>query len=382
MTSTRVSSFGTTIFTEITRLAQEHNAINLGQGFPDFDGPAEIRAMAFRAMNEGRNQYALSAGETSLRRAIASHAARFYQQTVNPDTEITVTCGATEAITATMLGLVDPDDEMIVFEPYYDSYVPALIFAGGIPRFVPLRAPNWEFDPDELAAAFSEKTRFILVNTPHNPTGHVFSRAELELIASLCQKWNVTAITDEVYEHILFDGREHVRLATLPGLAERTVTISSQGKTFSFTGWKIGWTIAPPELTVGIRRAHQFITFAAATPFQHAAASALALDDEYYRALAADYQKRRDFLSKALQKAGFGLSPCGGTYFLMADIRPLGFDDDVEFVRWLVKEKGVAAIPPSAFYSLASKHLGKGWARFAFCKKDETLQQAAERLLK
>jgi N-succinyldiaminopimelate aminotransferase len=380
MPSTRVSSFGTTIFSEITRLAIEHGAINLGQGFPDFDGPAEVRELAFQAMKEGHNQYALSTGEPPLRQAIAAHAARFYGHAVNPDTDVTVTCGATEAITATMLGLVNPGDEVIIFEPYYDSYVPTLTFAGGIPRFVPLRAPDWAFDPDELKAAFNDKTRYIIVNTPHNPTGHAFSRSELELIAALCQLWNVTAITDEVYEHIIFDGREHVRLATLPGMAGCTVTISSQGKTFSFTGWKIGWTIAPPELTVGIRRAHQFITFAAATPFQHAAASALALSDDYYRRLAADYQVRRDFLAGALKEAGFGVAPCGGTYFLMADIRPLGFEEDVEFVRWLVKEKGVAAIPPSAFYSEEHKHLGKSWARFAFCKKEETLQKAAERL--
>lgn len=369
-----------TIFTEMSALAREHNAINLGQGFPDFDGPEVVKEMAMKAVQEGRNQYALSSGEPNLRNAIAAHAKRFYGQTVNPDSDVTVTCGATEAILSTILGLVNPGDEVILFEPFYDSYVPAVMFAGGTPRYVPLRAPSWSFDPDELKAAFNEKTRLIIVNTPHNPTGHVFSRAELDTIADLCQKWNVVAAADEVYEHIVFSGFTHTRLATLPGMAGRTVTISSQGKTFSFTGWKIGWTIASPELTTAIRRVHQYMTFAAATPFQHAAADALQLGDDFYRDLAADYQKRRDTLTGILEEAGYSAAATGGTYFLMADIRSSGMEDDMEFCRWLIRERGVAAIPPSAFYSAENKNLARGWARFAFCKKDETLQAVAERL--
>jgi N-succinyldiaminopimelate aminotransferase len=416
-TASRVSTFGTTIFAEMTALAIQHNAINLSQGFPDFDGPNEIRAAAIAAIEAGKNQYALTTGQPDLRRAVAGHARRFYNQAANPETEVTVTSGATETLFATCMGLINPGDEVIVFEPFYDAYVPDVIMAGGAPRFVPLRLPHpertlsgaqaksewkskearpstaatngvasaqgattWQFDPDELAAAFNNRTRAIIVNTPHNPTGKVFSRAELETIATLCQKWNVIAIADEVYEHIVFDGAGHVRLATLPGMAERTVTISSHGKTFNFTGWKVGWAIAPPDLTLGIRRAHQFITFATATPFQHAAAFALALDDEYFAALAAGYQRKRDFLANVLREAGLEVSTPAGTYFIMAGIEPLGFNDDAAFCRYLTAEVGVAAIPPSVFYSDEHKPLGKGYARFAFCKTMDTLERAAERL--
>jgi N-succinyldiaminopimelate aminotransferase len=416
-TAARVSTFGTTIFAEMSALAVQHNAINLSQGFPDFDGPPEVKAAAMAAIEAGKNQYAFTNGQADLRQALADHARRFYGQTVNPDTEITVTSGATETLFAAILGLINPGDEVILFEPFYDSYVPDVIMAGGLPRFVPLypphqhperrgarpstsrdgvapsptaqgaRAPQskdagtkWTFDPDELAAAFNNKTRAIIVNTPHNPTGKTFTRAELESIAALCQRWNVIAITDEVYEHIVFGGAEHIRLAALPGMAERTVTISSHGKTFSFTGWKIGWAIAPPDLTLGVRRVHQFITFATATPLQHAAAAALALDDEYYATLAADYQRKRDFLGKTLGEVGLDVVFPDGTYFIMAGIGPLGFDDDVAFCRYLTAEVGVAAIPPSVFYSDAHKPLGKGYARFAFCKRMATLEKAAERL--
>ena len=395
----RLSTFGTTIFAEMTALAIQHNAINLSQGFPDFDGPAAVKAAAIAAIQSGDNQYALSNGQPDLRKAVAAHAARFYGQTANPDTEITITSGATEGLFSTIIGLINPGDEVILFEPFYDGYVPDVIMSGGVPRFVPLRpttrpstAPlrgsaqdasiEWNFDPDELAAAFNNRTRAILINTPHNPTGKVYSRAELETIAALCQKWNTIAISDEVYEHITFDGVKHTRLAQLPGMAERTVTISSHGKTFSFTGWKIGWAIAPPDLTAAIRRAHQFVNYASVTPMQAAAAFALGLDDEYYSALAADYQHKRDLLAAILRGAGFDVSPPAGTYFIMAGIEPLGFDDDVAFCRYLTSEIGVAAIPPSAFYSEQHKSLGKGYARFAFCKKPDTLQRAAERLTK
>ena len=399
-TASRVASFGTTIFAEMSALAARHGAINLSQGYPDFDGPEAVRLAAVDALNAGHNQYAFTNGQAELRRAIVDHARRFYGQTINPDTEVTVTSGATEAIFSTILGLVNPGDEVIIFEPFYDSYVPDVIMAGGVPRFVPLRPTKhpernavkskdaagsndgltWQFDLAELAGAFNDRTRAILVNTPHNPTGKVFSRAELESIAALCQKWDVIAITDEVYEHLVYDGVEHVRLATLPGMAERTVTISSQGKTFSFTGWKVGWAIAPPDLTLGVRRAHQFVTFATATPLQTAAAFALTLDDEYYAAFAADYQRKRDFLASVLREAGLDVSIPGGTYFIMAGIAPLGYDDDVTFCRHLTTEIGVAAIPPTAFYSEPHKPIGRVYARFAFCKKMETLERAAERL--
>ncbi len=276
----RVSTFSTTIFAEMSRLAVEHQAINLGQGFPDFDGPDPVKDAAIAAIRAGDNQYAVGIGQPALRRAIAAHAQRFYGQAYDPDTEITVTSGATEALFAATLGLANPGDEVIFFEPFYDSYVPNVIMAGGRPRFVPMRPPDWSFDPVELAMAFNERTRLIVVNTPHNPTGKVYTHDELGLIARLCQSWDVTALTDEVYEHIVFDGVRHARLADLPGMAERTVTIGSHGKTFSFTGWKLGWAMAPPDLTQGVRRAHQWITFASATPLQAAAALALGLDDE------------------------------------------------------------------------------------------------------
>jgi N-succinyldiaminopimelate aminotransferase len=378
----RVASFGTTIFSEFTRLAAEHGAINLGQGFPDFDGPEVVKAAAIAAIRAGDNQYAVSSGQPELRRAIAEHVRRFYGQAYDPDTEVTVVSGATEGLFSTLQGLVDPGDEVIVFEPFYDGYVPDTLMAGGVPRFVPLRPPDWSFDPAELAAAFNARTRLIIVNTPHNPTGKVYGEAELGLIAELCQKWNVLALSDEVYEHIVFDGAKHVRLAQWPGMAERTVTISSQGKTFSFTGWKVGWVLAPPDLTLAVRRAHQWVTFASVTPMQAAAAVALGLDEEYYRSLITEYQVKRDFLANALREAGMRVSLPQGTYFIMADFSPLGYDDDVTFCRWLTTQVGVAAIPPSAFYSDEHKYLANNWARFAFCKKMETLEQAAERLRK
>ncbi len=400
----RVASFGTTIFAEMTQLAIQHNAINLSQGFPDFDGPDEVKAAAIAAIHNGKNQYAISNGQPDLRKAIAAHAKRFYNQEANPDTEITVVSGATEGLFSSIMGVINPGDEAIIIEPFYDGYAPDVIMAGGVPRYVPLRpstsggsfgftsfrsgsppsaqGAEWLLDPDELTRAFNNKTKLIIVNTPHNPTGKVFSRQELQLIADLCIKWNVIAISDEVYEHIIFDGTQHIRLAQLDGMRERTITISSHGKSFSFTGWKIGWCIAPPDLTTAIRRAHQFVTFASGTPFQHAAVKALSLDDEYYAALIRDYQTKRDYLASALSNAGLDVSIPKGTYFVMAGIQPLGFDDDVTFCRHLTKEIGVAAIPPSAFYSDEHKALGKTHARFAFCKTMGTLEKAAERLNK
>jgi len=380
--ASRVASFGTTIFSEMSRLAVEHQAVNLGQGFPDFDGPDPVKDAAIAAIRGGQNQYAVGIGQPALRQAIAAHTQRFYGQGVNPETEITVTSGATETLFAAVQGLVNPGDEVVIIEPYYDAYVPDVIMAGGVPRLVPLRPPNWAFDPDELAAAFNNRTRVIMLNTPHNPSGRVFGDAELRLIAELCLQWNVIAISDEVYEHLTFDGVQHVRLAALPGMWERTVSISSLGKTFSCTGWKIGWSIAPPDLTSAVRRAHQWITFATSTPMQAAAAVALNMDDEFYASFAREFQARRDFLANALTNVGLRVSLPQGTYFILADISPLGFDDDVTFCKWLTTEIGVAAIPPTAFFSDEHKSIARQWARFAFCKKQETLDRAAERLQK
>jgi N-succinyldiaminopimelate aminotransferase len=381
----RVATFGTSIFAEMSRLAVEHKAINLGQGFPDFDGPEMVKEVAVAAIRAGENQYAVSSGQPALRRALAEHSARFHGQSFDPETEVTVTSGATEALCAAVLGLVNPGDEVIIFEPFYDSYVPNVLMAGGVPRFVPLHAPtteraDWHFDPAELRAAFNDRTRLLILNTPHNPTGKVFTAEELAQIAALCVEWDVLAVCDEVYEHLVYDGVKHQRLAAQPGMGERCVVVSSHGKTFGFTGWKVGWALARPDLTSAVRRAHQFITFATSTPFQAAAAAALALEDSYYQALAADYQARRDYLAEALAATGLRLSIPQGTYFIMADITPLGYDDDVAFCRWLTTEVGVAAIPPTAFYADEHKALGRTWARFAFCKRRETLEHAVQRL--
>ena len=376
----RVQGFRTSVFTEMTLLARECGAVNLAQGFPDFDGPLEVQAVALEALRSGDNQYAVSHGQPDLRAAVAEHALRFYGQQVDGNSEVTVTSGATEAIFAIVQALVDPGDEVIVFEPYYDSYVPSVVMAGGVARSVALQPPAWNFDPQELAQAFNARTRLILINTPHNPTGKVFSQAELEYIATLCREWNVLAVVDEVYEHLTYDGIAHVRLALLSGMRERTLTVSSAGKTFSYTGWKIGWVIASPALTAAVRSAHQFITFSTATPLQHAAAAGLRLSDGYFTTLAREYREKRDFLAGVLQRSGLRVLDCAGTYFLMADIAARGFDDDVEFCRFLTRNVGVAAVPPTAFFSDANKALGRRYARFSFCKKMTTLQLAAERL--
>ena len=381
----RVAGFGTTVFVEINDLARQYNAVNLGQGAPDFDGSPEILAAAVKAINGELNQYAPGIGMRVLRQAVARHAARFYAQNIDPETDVLITSGATEAVFAAILGLTDPGDEVIVFEPVYDSYVPNMVMAGVTPRYVPLRDDRWSFDPDELAGVFNARTRVIIVNTPHNPTGKVYSREELKLIADLCQKYNVIAITDEVYEHILFDGIAHTRLATLPDMAQRTVTVSSLGKTFSVTGWKIGWAIGPADLVNAVNRAHQFITFAVASPLQVAAATALALPIDFFEKLQLSYQSKLDRMLKVLVRSGFKVFKPQGSYFIMADWRgvaPAHVTDDVQFARWLTTEVGVACIPPSAFYQESDKCLGRYLTRFAICKKDETLAAAAERLSK
>lgn len=384
----RLRPFGTTIFAEMTRLAVKHNAVNLAQGFPDFDGPEFIKDAAHAAMRAGHNQYARTTGIPPLSEAIAEQWRARTGLPADPDTEVTVTSGCTEALAATFLGLFNPGDEVILFEPFYDSYRAGVAMAGATPRFVALRAGPagiFEFDPQELARAVGPRTRAILVNTPHNPTGKVYTRAELELIADLCRRHDLIAITDEVYEHLVYEpDLPHLSLATFPGMAERTVTLSSLGKSFSLTGWKIGWAIAPPHLTAGVRAAHQFLTFATATPLQHGAVEAIRRGAEAVRDLAAMLRANRDYLAAALRDLGFGVHLPAGTYFIMADHSALsarlGAKDDREFCTRLTQEYGVAAIPPSVFYD--RPELGRTLARFAFCKKRQTLEAAVERLRK
>lgn len=378
--ASRLSGFGESVFSEMSRLAVEHEAINLGQGFPDFPGPDLVKHAAATAIDADLNQYAPSHGLPRLRRAIATTFERSYGRAVDPDAEVTVTSGATEALLATLLAILEPGDEVILIEPFYDAYPAQVVFAGGVPRYVPLQPPGWSLDLDALAAAIGPRTRAIVINTPHNPTGKVFSREELAGIATLCQEHDLIAISDEVYDRIIFDGAVHVPLATLPGMWERTVTVNSTGKTFSMTGWKVGYAIAAPALTRAIRTTHQFITFATATPFQEAMAVALedALTSNYYAELAAMYTRLRDQLHQALASAGLPVLPCRGSYFLLADISGMGFDTDVAFCRFLTTEVGVAAIPPSAFY--ANPATAPLLARFCFAKRPETIAAAAERL--
>ncbi|TVQ31559.1 MAG: aminotransferase class I/II-fold pyridoxal phosphate-dependent enzyme [Phycisphaeraceae bacterium] len=377
----------------MTQLAAKHRAVNLSQGFPDFDGPDFMIEAAHDAMRSGHNQYARSVGVPELNRAIADFWRRETGEGIDPDTEVTVTSGCTEAVIATLLGLVNPGEEVILFEPYYDSYRACISIAGAEPRFVTLRPPTgaaagdivsepFTFDPDQLRAAFSSRTAAIIVNTPHNPTGKVFTREELELIAELCIEHNAVAITDEVYERLIYepDRLPHIRLATLPGMAERTVTLSSLGKTFSFTGWKIGWAIAPAALSASVRAAHQYLTFATATPLQHAAAMALNRGEDYVRSLVNDYKRRRSMLATGLAELGFIVYMPHGSYFILADHSAFGEKSDVDFCMRLITEAGVAAIPPSVFYD--NRDNGKKLVRLAFCKRDETIREALQRMEK
>lgn len=383
ISANRVATFGTTIFTEINVLAQQHNALNLGQGKPDFDTPPDILDAFERALRAGLyNQYAPGPGSPALRKAVAEHAARFYQLEIDPNKGVVITSGATEGIFASILGLVDPGDEVIVIEPSYDSYVPNLIMAQAVPVCVPLQTPNWTLDPDALRAAFSKKTRALLLNTPHNPTGRVFTREELSLIAELCIEHDVTVISDEVYEHLYFAGSRHIPIATLPGMFERTVTVSSAGKLFSATAWKIGWVSGPPDLIDGVGRAHQFITFSVHYPAQEAVAYALRLPDEYYEAFQEMYSEKRQLLLSALQDAGLCPFAPEGTYFVLADYSELFKGTSLEFTRYLTSEVGIACIPLETFYIPEHRHVGANYVRFAFCKSDEMLQQAQDRLLK
>jgi aspartate/methionine/tyrosine aminotransferase len=378
----RTSGFGTSIFTEISALAVEHDAVNLGQGFPDFPAPSFIKEAAMRAIREDRNQYAPAAGIPRLRAAIGARWERLHGVAVDAAAEVTVASGATELLHDALLALVEPGDEVVVFEPTYDAYVPDIIMAGGIARPVALRPPEWRWDPDELRRAFGPRTRAVILNTPHNPTGKVFAREELEELAALCREFDTVAICDEVYSEITFDGAKHIPMATLPGMRERTIAIDSMGKTFSVTGWKVGWSIAPPHLTRDLRAVHQFVTFTNSVPFQEALADGLVLAEThgYYDELRATYAGRRDRLTKVLRGAGLAPMSARGAYFLLCDITGFGFADDVAFCRHLTTEVGVAAIPTSVFYSDPAR--APRLARFCFAKRDETIDAAASRLQK
>ncbi|MGI8794965.1 MAG: pyridoxal phosphate-dependent aminotransferase [Acidimicrobiales bacterium] len=374
----RMQGFGTTIFAEMSALAVRTGAINLGQGFPDTDGPTEVADAAIEAIRAGHNQYPPGRGIPALRQAIARHQARFYGIDVDPDAEVLVTAGATEAIAAALLAFCEPGDEVICFEPYYDSYAAGIALAGAVRKPITLRPPMFDFDPDDLRAAVTARTRLVLLNSPHNPTGKVFTPNELEAVAAVCRDHDLLAVTDEVYEHLVYDGGGHIPLARLPGMAERTLTISSAGKTFSFTGWKIGWACGPAAMVEAVTTVKQFLTFVNGAPFQPAVAVGLDLSDDWYAEFTANFQAKRDRLCEGLEAAGFGVHVPGGTYFVTADISDLTDDDDVTFCRALPERAGVVAVPTSVFYDdeAAGRHL----VRFAFCKRDDVLDEAARRL--
>ncbi len=376
--SSKADSFTESVIREMNRLAVAAGAISLSQGFPDFECPMELKEAAAEALFADVNQYAITWGARPLREAIAAKTAHFHPGwNVDPETQITVTCGATEAMITAMLAVLDPGDEVVLFEPFYENYGPDAILAGATSRTVTLHEPDWSIDPDELRTAFTSRTRGIVVNSPHNPTGKVFSRDELELIAELCVEHDVIAFTDDIYQHIIYEG-EFIPLATLPGMADRTISIDSMSKTYSVTGWRVGWAIASPELTLGLRRVHDFVTVGAAAPLQQAATVGLNFPDTYYEKLATDYQARRDLLMPALAAAGFRVSRPAGAYYVMTDIRELTDEDDVTFARRLIDEPGVAAVPGSSFYQ--HPDLGRHQLRFAFPKRHETLAAAADRL--
>ena len=377
MIAQRAKTFTESVIREMTRIAAQYDAINLAQGFPDFPMPAEMKMAAAAAINADDNQYAITWGQKPLRNAIAAKYQSWYGLDLDPEREITVTCGATEAMAAVCLALLDPGDEVIVFEPFYENYGPDAILCGATPKFVPLERPDWHIDPDRLRAAFSKKTKAIIVNTPHNPSGRVHSRGELELIAQLCREHDAWAFTDEIYEHIRYTGEHHV-LATFPGMRERTVTISGLSKTFSCTGWRLGYAIAPPEQSVAIRKVHDFLTVGAPAPLQAAGAVGMGFNKAYYEQMNDGYRVRRELLCPALAAAGFAFSVPEGAYYVLADFSALSKDDDHTFARWMIKEIGVASVPGSSFYHPGSPE-GKSLTRFAFCKKNETLERAVEK---
>jgi len=386
LTSEKADRFTESVIREMTRQAMLHGAVNLAQGFPDFAASDEVKRAAQEAIAADINQYAITWGAKKLREAIAREMKRWQGLEVNPETDITVCCGSTEAMISTMLAVTNPGDEVVIFEPFYENYGPDAILSGARPRFVKLRpvgrsaddSAEWTFDPGELRAAFNAYTKAIILNTPNNPTGKVFTRAELECIRDLCVEWNVLALTDEIYEHILYDGTKHISIATLDGMGERTVTINGMSKTYSVTGWRVGWAVAAPAITSAIRKVHDFLTVGAAAPLQEAGAVALSLPPSYYEKLAADYRVRRDVLLEGLRAAGFRCFVPRGAYYIMTDISAFGFQDDVAFTQHLVKEVGVAVVPGSSFYNNPKD--GAQQVRFAFCKKLPTLEEASRRL--
>lgn len=385
--SRKAQSFEESVIRGMTRLCNEYDGINLSQGFPGFDPAPELVEAAHQALRDGFHQYAITWGSPRLRQAIAEKVKRFSGIDADPETMITVTCGATEAMIASLLAIIDPGDEVVVFEPFYENYGPDAVISGGKPRFVPLRGADFTWDEKELRAAFSDKTRALIVNTPHNPSGKVFSRAELETLAKLCVEFDCLAITDEIYEHIVYDGREHISIATLPGMAERTITIGGLSKTYSVTGWRLAYAIATPAVADGVRKMHDFLTVGAPAPLQEAGVVALGLPDSYYEKLLASYARKREILIDYLERASLAPICPQGSYFVLCDIRPTlerlesqGVRDDVELAHWLVKEHGVAGVPGSSFYS--NPELGRHQIRFHFAAPEKTLHAAGERLLK
>jgi len=376
--SKKAESFTESVIRDMTRLAIKHNAINLAQGFPDFAAPQEIKDAAKRAIDADINQYAITWGAKGFRDAIAQKFEATYGMAVDPETQLCVTCGSTEAMMSAALAVIDPGDEVVVFEPFYENYGPDAILSGATPRFVTLHEPDWHFDESELANAFNDKTRAIIINTPNNPTGKVFTRAELEQIAALCQKWGVVAITDEIYEFMTYEGTTHIPMITIAGMEDRTILINAMSKTYSVTGWRVGWLISSPELTSGIRKVHDFLTVGAAAPLQEAGVVALNLPDSYYKDLADEYLERRDLMLGILEGAGFKTYKPYGAYYIMTDCSSLGYDDDVTAARALTETIGVASVPGSSFYK--EPELGRTKLRFSFCKKLDTLRAAGERL--
>jgi aminotransferase len=385
MVSEKAERFTESVIREMTRQAMQYDAVNLSQGFPDFSAPPEIKRAAQDAIAADVNQYAITWGAKNLRHAVVRHMREYQGLDYDPETEITVCCGSTEAMIASLMAVTNAGDEIVVLEPYYENYGPDAILSGATPRFVKLRPPTepggeWTFDPRELRAAFNRNTKAIIVNTPNNPTGKVFTRAELETIRDLCVEFDALAITDEIYEHILYDGAEHISMVTLDDMRGRTITINGMSKTYSVTGWRVGWALAPPVLTSAIRKVHDFLTVGAAAPLQEAGATALALPASYYQQLAEGYRKRREKMLAALSDAGFVAYVPRGAYYVMTDIRGFGFPDDLSFTRHLVQNIGVAVVPGSSFYN--DSRDGSQQVRFAFCKKDATLDEAAKRLRK
>jgi len=378
--SDRTERVNESVIREMTRLAMEHKAVNLAQGFPDFPAPEILKNAAREAITGDINQYAITWGAKPFRDAISAKCKRTYGLDIDPEREITVCCGSTEGMMASLLAVTNPGDELVIFEPYYENYGPDSLLCGATRRFVQLHAPDWTFDPDELRRAFSPRTKAIIINTPNNPTGCVFDRKSLELIAELCQEFDALAITDEIYEHILYDGAEHVPMMQIPGMRDRTILINSMSKTYAVTGWRVGWVIASPDLSHSIRKVHDFLTVGAAAPLQQAGAVALGLPDEYYTSMAKDYVGRRDTMLEVLEGAGFRCYHPRGAYYIMTDIREFGYPDDTQFVHHLIKDVGVAAVPGSSFFENPKN--GHNMVRFCFCKKYETLKEAQVRLRK